>query len=109
MMLHGDLFDFRALQLVHLVEAAWLPTLRIKLVCKALRSAVNEYMDDLLQPRELCMKAAAKIQAAAKIHFGYVLTLDEREENDDAIFAYEYEQEWGPECINGLLLLPPAG
>ena len=62
----------RSVELVPAFENAWAPTLRTKLVCKELCRAVNEHMDGLLQPREVCIQAAAKIQVAAKVRYAHV-------------------------------------
>ena len=59
---HFDLSRFSRLQ--HVVEHAWLPTLRIKLVCKALNAAVSMRMTSLTQPRDACNMAATTIQVA---------------------------------------------
>ena len=99
--------------LLHVFEKAWVPTLRIKLVCKALYRVVNEHMENLLQPREVCIHAAAKIldayeqlprdlkaiakKRSANIHYEYQrryegLVPDLTHEEECALAAYEYRQ-----------------
>ena len=54
--------------LQHVIEYAWLPVLRSKLVCKALNTAVNMHMTSLTRPRDACNQAAATIQYFFSYH-----------------------------------------
>ena len=56
----------RQQRVANVIEYACLPILRIKLVCKALDSAVATYLGSLLQPRGICAQAAATIQMRAR-------------------------------------------
>ena len=96
----------------HVFEKAWVPTIRIKLVCKTLHRAVNEHMYNLLQPREICVRSAAKIQAAAKNRrYGiryhsrigykyprYMVTDWMSDDEADALEAYLWEEEMDETC-----------
>jgi hypothetical protein len=46
------------------LERAWLPLLRIKLICKGLLHVTNEHLDSLQVPLPNCTESAAKIQRA---------------------------------------------
>jgi len=107
-------------ELVYVFENAVVPTLRIKLVCKALNSAVNEHMDSILHPREVCVQAAAKIQQAVIIR-GYVFRHHQRAlyqlaaewSDDDALIADEWldrvtEREKDPYSYPYVLAIYPA-
>jgi hypothetical protein len=48
------------------IQYAWLPVLRVKLISKSLHIAVNTYMESLIGPLPPCNEAAAKIQKAAE-------------------------------------------
>jgi hypothetical protein len=49
--------------IANVIERAWLPVLRTRLVCKSLHGAVSAFLDQLLQPRGTCTQAASKIPA----------------------------------------------
>mmetsp|Transcript_73341 Transcript_73341/g.122498 ORF Transcript_73341/g.122498 Transcript_73341/m.122498 type:complete len:138 (+) Transcript_73341:191-604(+) len=63
----------------NVIECAWLPTLRIKLVCKALYSAVDMHMERLTLPQDDCMQAATTIQDAF-LHLRVIRNISERED-----------------------------
>ena len=69
----------------NVIECAWLPTIRIKLVCKALYKAVNLHMDRLTLPRDACMRAATTIQNA----FFHLRVMRSTRERD-----HEMNDEW---------------
>ena len=50
----------------YVARYAWLPALRIRLVCKVLHCAVDAYLSSLLQPEPRCSQAAVTIQRAVK-------------------------------------------
>ena len=50
----------------YVARYAWLPVLRIKLVCKSLHRAVDAYLSSLMRPEPRCSHAAASIQRAVK-------------------------------------------
>ena len=47
-----------------IIERAWMPLLRIKLICKDLHDATNAYLKSLLVPFNRCNEAATLIQRA---------------------------------------------
>ena len=50
----------------YVARYAWLPTLRIKLVCKSLQRAVDAYLSSLVQSEPRYIQAAVSIQRAVK-------------------------------------------
>ena len=63
-------------RVANVIEKAWLPMLRAKLVCKTLRNAVDGHMAGLMQPVAPCNEAAATIQRALRANFLVVEQVD---------------------------------
>ena len=58
------------------IQSAWLPMLRTKLICKALRDAVDSHMTGLMQPAAACNEAASTIQRALRANYLCVVNVE---------------------------------